>query len=93
MNTITPVTTPEGQHVTVWTEPAPLCDLCHTAQQKQQRLDRALEVMRQPMIVDGEEWVSTVPPTELTPAGLNYLLPGLQPIHETEQVAQQPRLI
>ena len=78
-------------------DPAPFCDHCATVEEEASaQYEAAREAMRQQIrAAQGISWINgkPLPPAEVTPAGLNYLLPGVDPIHTTPPTEGQARLL
>ena len=59
------------------------------AAQHTSRIAAAVAKMQEPMIVDGQEWETTVPKVQVTKDGPAYLLPGIEPAGEQRGEATQ----
>ena len=59
------------------------------------RIHDEAEAARAELAAQGISWINgkPLPHAEVTPAGLNYLLPGVEPIHTTPPTEGQARLL
>lgn len=81
------------------TDPAPLCDLCQqieqeaSAQYEAERDAMRRQAERARLSLSPAPAPAPAPHTELTPAGVAYLLPGIEPVHHATQPPGQARLL
>ena len=81
------------------TDPAPHCDLCLqieeevSAQYEAERDAMRRQAERARLSLSPAPAPAPAPHTELTPAGVAYLLPGIEPVHQATQPPGQARLL
>lgn len=78
-----------AQHLSPEHEQQERIRLDQGAAQRTSRIAAAVAKMQEPMIVDGQQWETTVPKVQVTKDGPAYLLPGIEPAPKRKDDADQ----